>query len=123
MNVRDSPLFKSTLQSLWKLVPILRKLSHQGIAPFLGVDTELFPLAWVYGCEASVDIMQYLKLNPLENRVDLVGGSSLQITRRISLPRYSCCKSRGPWNTFTPLAFSTGLSAGSVVIACISSCF
>ena len=49
-----------------------RKLSHENILPFRGVNTTLFQLALVYDWGHHGNISQYIALNPGASRPSLV---------------------------------------------------
>ena len=57
---------------LWKLVPTWKRLAHENVLPFHGVDTSTFQLALVYGWAQNGNIAQYLKSNPDASRPELV---------------------------------------------------
>ena len=57
---------------LWKLVPIWKRLNHENILPFHGVDTSMFQLALVYDWGHNGNITQYLESNPDASRPELV---------------------------------------------------
>ena len=57
---------------LWKLIPIWKRLSHENILPFHGVDTSLFQLALVYSWAHNGNITQYLESHPNASRPNLV---------------------------------------------------
>ena len=61
-----------SFQILWKRVPMWRRLSHENILVFRGVDTTLFELALVYDWEQHGNIIQYLSLHPEASRPRLV---------------------------------------------------
>ena len=63
---------KPSLQILWKRVPIWRRLRHENILPFHGVDMTLFQLALVYGWERHGNINQYTESHPGASRPSLV---------------------------------------------------
>lgn len=112
--MRGRSFYKPTFQILWESVPIWKKLSHPGIATFRGVDTELFQLALVYDwdSEENDNVMQYVESRPQANRLILVRTSLRRIILVISLPGYSCWKSRTLCNTFILSTFPTGVSPG-----------
>ena len=49
-----------------------RKLSHENILPFRGVNTTSFYLALIYDWEQNGDIKQYIASNPGASRRSLV---------------------------------------------------
>jgi len=57
---------------LWKLVPVWKRLVHENVLPFLGVDTSIFRLALVYDWGHNGNIMQYLESHPDSSRPKLV---------------------------------------------------
>ena len=57
---------------LWKLVPIWKRLAHENVLPFHGVDTSMFQLALVYDWGHNGNITQYLESNPNASRPELV---------------------------------------------------
>ena len=65
---------------LWKFAPTWKRLIHENVLPFHGVDTSLFHLALVYEWGRNGNIMQYLESNPGASRTKLV----------IEFPRFNC---------------------------------
>ena len=57
---------------LWKFAPTWKRLIHENVLPFHGVDTSLFQLALVYEWGQNGNIMQYLESNPGASRAKLV---------------------------------------------------
>ena len=57
---------------LWKQVPIWKRLAHENVLSFHGVDTSIFQLALVYDWGQNGNITQYLKSNPSASRPELV---------------------------------------------------
>ena len=57
---------------LWKLVPIWKRLVHENVLPFHGVDTSISQLALIYDWGHNGNITQYLESNPNASRPDLV---------------------------------------------------
>jgi hypothetical protein len=57
---------------LWKFVPIWKRLIHENVLPFRGVDTSIFQLALVYDWGYNGNIMQYLESHPDTSRPRLV---------------------------------------------------
>jgi hypothetical protein len=57
---------------LWRLVPTWKRLKHENVLKFHGVDTSLFQLAPVYEWGQNGNIMQYLESNPKALRSKLV---------------------------------------------------
>ena len=72
---------------LWKLVPVWKRLIHENILPFRGVDMSIFQLALVYDWGHSGNIMQYLESNPNASRSKLV--TVLPCFVHNSFPHYS----------------------------------
>ena len=70
-SVLDSVL-EPNLQILWKRVPMWRKLSHENILSFRGVDVTLFQLALVYDWGQNGNITQYITSHPGASRPSLV---------------------------------------------------
>ena len=70
MNAPETPLSKLTLQILWKIIPIWKKLSNRGITAFRGINMELFQLALVY--DWGENIVQYVESHPEASRPTLV---------------------------------------------------
>jgi len=57
---------------LWKQVPIWKRLVHENVISFHGVDTSIFQLALIYDWGQNGNITQYLELNPDASRPELV---------------------------------------------------
>ena len=57
---------------LWKLAPTWKRLIHENVLPFHGVNTSLFQLALVYEWGWNGNVMQYLESNPRASRAKLV---------------------------------------------------
>ena len=57
---------------LWKLVPVWKRLIHENVLPFRGVDMSTFQLALVYDWGHNGNIMQYLESHPNASRAKLV---------------------------------------------------
>ncbi|KAF9642002.1 kinase-like protein, partial [Thelephora ganbajun] len=57
---------------LWKLVPIWKRLAHENVLPFHGVDTSVFQLSLVYEWGHNGNIMQYLESHPDVSRPNLL---------------------------------------------------
>jgi hypothetical protein len=57
---------------LWKRVPLWRRLSHENILPFRGVNMTLFQLALVYDWGQNGNIVEYLTSCPNASRPSLV---------------------------------------------------
>jgi hypothetical protein len=61
---------------------VWKKITHPGILPFNGVNTEKFPLAFVY--DWGVNIVQHVELHPEASRPTLVLCSLLRDTTGIT---------------------------------------
>ena len=72
---------------LWKLAPIWKRLVHENILPFHGVDTSIFQLALVYDWGHNGNITQYLGSHPDVSRPELV--SVLRFVRSPFADQYS----------------------------------
>ena len=57
---------------LWRQAPIWKRLSHENVLPFHGVDTSIFQLALVYEWGKNGNIIQYLESNRNALRPKLV---------------------------------------------------
>jgi hypothetical protein len=57
---------------LWKRVPIWKRLIHENVLSFHGVDTSIFQLALVYDWCDDGNIIQYLESHPDVSRPKLV---------------------------------------------------
>ena len=57
-----------------------RRLSHENVLQFYGVDKTNFQLALVYDWADSGNIIQYLNSNPQVSRTRLVSSSSFNST-------------------------------------------
>ncbi|KAF9642025.1 kinase-like protein [Thelephora ganbajun] len=57
---------------LWKLVPIWKRLAHENVLPFHGVDTSIFQLALVYEWGHNGNITRYLESHPETSRPKLL---------------------------------------------------
>ena len=57
---------------LWKQVPAWKRLVHENVLPFHGVDTSIFQLALVYDWSHNGNITQYLESHPDASRPELV---------------------------------------------------
>lgn len=62
-------------QILWKEVVVWKRLSHEHVLRFHGVDRRNFQLALVYDWAESGNIIQYLDSNPEDSRIRLVPSS------------------------------------------------
>jgi hypothetical protein len=95
---------------LWKLVPIWKRLTHENVLSFHGVDTSIFQLALVYGWGHKGNITQYLESNRNASRPQLV---SIRLHHHAVHPLInfsSCCKSPKGFNTSTLLGSSMAIS-------------
>ena len=70
--IRGKYDLEQNLQILWKRVPMWKKLSHENILPFRGVNMTLFQLALVYDWGQHGNISQYLTSHPSASRPALV---------------------------------------------------
>jgi len=66
-------VFRRPSQILWKVV-VWKRLSHDHVLTFYGVDTKNVQLALVYDWADSGNIMQYLASNPDISRAPLVSS-------------------------------------------------
>ena len=57
---------------LWKQAPIWKRLRHENVLPFYGIDTSVFQLALVYEWGQNGNITQFLESNPHASRSKLV---------------------------------------------------
>ena len=57
---------------LWKLVPVWKRLIHENVLPFHGIDMSTFQLALVYDWGHNGNIIQYLESHPNASRAKLV---------------------------------------------------
>ena len=88
---------------LWKLVPIWKRLVHENVLSFHGVDTSIFQLSLVYDWGHNGNITQYLESNPNASRPELVSVLLHSVRRAFSDQFRSCCKSPKDSNTSTLL--------------------
>ena len=65
--------FEEARRALWKVVPIWKRVVHENVLPFHGVDTSIFQLALVYDWGHNGNIVRYLKSNPDASKPELVG--------------------------------------------------
>ena len=79
--------FSITPQILWKEVVVWKRLSHENVLPFYGVDTINFQLALVYDWADSGNINQYLNSHPKTSRTRLVLLSSSHPPRLFTYPK------------------------------------
>ena len=88
---------------IWRLAPIWKRLVHENVLPFYGVDTSTFQLALVYEWGQNGNIMEYLEFNPEASRPKLVFFfSSISITNHSLISNSSCYKSPKGCNISTP---------------------
>ena len=95
-------------------MPAWRKLSHENILPFHGVNMTLFQLALVYDWGQNGNITQYVASRPGVSRSSLVRTTQLPrrlrvITNPISLIHGSCLMPRRGYNTFIRLISHMGI--------------
>lgn len=57
---------------IWRMAPIWKRLVHENVLPFHGVDMSMFQLALVYEWGHNGNIMQYLGSNPKVSRPQLL---------------------------------------------------
>lgn len=62
---------------IWGRVPIWKRLNHENVLSFHGVDTTIFELALVYDWGYNGNIIQYLEANPETSRTKLVTITSV----------------------------------------------
>ena len=86
---------------LWKLVPIWKRLVHENVLSFRGVDTSIFQLALVYDWGHHGNITQYLESNYGASRPELVSVGLYLVRGASSNRSLSCCKSPKDFNTST----------------------
>lgn len=61
-----------TLQILWELIPMYKKLIHPNVAAFRGATTTLFPLALVYDWGEEDTILKYVQTHSEAQPLTLV---------------------------------------------------
>ena len=93
---------------LWKLVPIWKRLIHENVLPFHGVDTSIFELALVYDWSDNGNIIQYLESYPDVSRPKLVTVSPVPCMFDILNDLSSCYRSPKAFNISTLSTSSTG---------------
>ena len=86
-------------KTLWKLAPTWKRLVHENVLQFHGVDTSLFQLALVYEWGQNGNIMQYLESNPDASRVKLVIGFLFTSHSLFLIIIPSCGKSQEDFST------------------------
>ena len=64
--------FEEARKALWKARPIWKRLVHENVLPFHGVDTSVFQIALVYDWGHNENIVRYLKSNPDASIPELV---------------------------------------------------
>lgn len=85
---------------LWKLAPIWKRLAHENVLSFYGVDTSIFQLALVYGWGHG-NITQYLESNHNVSRPELVSIRFHIVLASPLISFSSCYKSLKGSNTST----------------------
>ena len=91
---------------IWKMAPIWKRLSHENVLPFHGVDTSMFQLALVYEWGHNGNIVQYLEAHPEASRPKLVTVVCSSLSRFANCTS-SYCKSPKGFSTSTPSTLST----------------
>ena len=94
---------------LWKSVPIWKRLNHENVLPFHGVDMSTFQLALVYDWGHNGNIMQYLDSHPGTSRPRLVRVLSTSYASYALIDTSSCCKSQRDFNICTLSKSFTGI--------------
>ena len=110
--IRGKYDLEQNLQILWKRVPMWKKLSHENILPFRGVNMTLFQLALVYDWGQHGNISQYLTSHPSASRPALVRNllpRKRKITNVFFHVHGSCLASRKGYDTFTRSTSHTGI--------------
>jgi len=92
---------------LWKSIPTWKRLSHENVLPFHGVDMSIFQLALIYDWGCSGNITRYLESHPNASRTKLVTVPPISYKVRFLINPRSCCKSPRDFNTSTPSRSST----------------
>ena len=93
---------------LWKIVPTWKRLIHENILPFHGVDTSIFQLALVYDWSDNGNIVQYLESYPDVSRPKLVTVLSAPRVFDVLNDISSYCRSPKVFNISTLSMSSTG---------------
>ena len=93
---------------LWKLVPIWKRLIHENVLPFHGVDMSIFQLALVYDWSDNGNIVQYLESYPDVSRPKLVTVLSAPRVFDVLNDISSYCRSPKVFNISTLSMSSTG---------------
>ena len=91
---------------IWRMAPIWKRLLHENILPFHGVDTSVFQLALIYEWGHDGNIVQYLEAHPEASRPKLVTVVCSSLSHFANCTS-SCCKSPKEYNTSTPSTLST----------------
>ena len=86
---------------LWKLVPIWKRLNHENVLPFRGVDTSIFQLALVYDWCDDGNVTQYLESHPDASRPKLVIVPPVPRAFNHLNDLSSCCRSPKGFNIST----------------------
>ena len=94
---------------LRKLVPIWKRLAHDNVLPFRGVDTSVFQLALVYDWCDDGNIMQYLESRPEASRPKLVTVPPHPRAFDVLNDLSSCYKLPKGFNISTPTKSFTGI--------------
>ena len=74
--------FERDSQVLWIHVLVWKKLSHENILPFRGVNMTIFQLALVYDWGQNGNISQYVAMHPDASRPLLVWKSLIIVANR-----------------------------------------
>jgi hypothetical protein len=86
---------------LWRLVPTWKRLTHENVLPFYGVDTSLFQLALVYEWGQDGNIMQYLESKPDASRSKLVIALLFGRSSFPDSPQVAASRQRSPIPPFS----------------------
>ena len=90
---------------IWRMAPIWKRLSHENVLPFHGVDTSMFQLALVYEWGHNGNIVRYLEAHPEASRPKLVMALCSSLCHFADCTS-SCCKLPKGSNTSTPSTLS-----------------
>ena len=93
---------------LWKIVPIWKRLTHENVLPFHGVDMSIFQLALVYDWSDNGNIMQYIGSYPDVSRPKLVTVLPAPRAFDVLIDISSCYKSPKVFNISTLSTSFTG---------------
>jgi len=93
---------------LWKLVPVWKRLIHENVLPFRGVDMSAFQLALVYDWGHNGNIMQYLESHPDASRAKLVTVLLCPLRDHPLIIPSSCYRLPKDFNIFTLSRLFTG---------------